>query len=140
MVMKKRMRKMAMEAGAGVLTAAALAAAAAYLLSDKKQRTRAKAWVARARKEVAKNVRKAHRMGKKEYHRAVTRAMKRYAGLHNVNAAELVKATRDMKDEWKRLRKDAKVLAKMVSAKGAKSAKEAAKPKRTRRGKKHGKR
>ncbi len=135
--MKKRTRRMAMEAGAGVLTAAALTAAAAYLLSNKKQRTRAKAWVVKARKEVAKNVKKARRMGEKDYHRVVARATKRYAGLHNVNTAELIKVTCDMKDEWKRLQKDAKVLAKMVGAKGAKKA---VRPKRAHRGKKHDKR
>lgn len=117
---------MAMKAGAGVLTAAALTAAAAYLLSNKRQRVTAKAWAVKVRKEVAKNVRTARRMGEKEYRRVVTRATKRYAGLHSVNTAEVTKVARDMKEEWKRLRKDAKVLAKMAGVK------KAAKPRRTR--------
>ena len=128
--MAKKSNNMATKAGAGVLTAAALVAAAAYLLSSKKQRATAKAWAVKARKEVVKNVRSARRMGEKEYHRVVTRATKRYAGLHNVNAAEVAKVTHDMKDEWKRLRKDAKVLAKMAGAK------KAAKPKKVCRTKK----
>ena len=115
--MKKKMKRMAMEAGAGVLTAAALTAAAAYLLSSKKQRAKVKVWAVKARKEVAKDMRKARRMGENEYKRAVDRATKRYAGLHKVNTAEAMRVARDMKDEWKRLRKDAKVLAKMAQGK-----------------------
>jgi hypothetical protein len=115
--MKKKMKRMAMEAGAGVLTAAALAAAAAYLLSSKKQKASAKAWAKKARHAVAKNIKKARRMSEAEYKRLVVRATKQYGSLHKVNAREVAKVAADMKTEWKRLRKDAKVMAKMMQAK-----------------------
>ncbi len=104
---------MAIEAGAGVLTAAALAAAGAYFLSTKRQRAKMKAWVAKAKKEVARNMKMAKRMSEAEYKRIVDRTTKRYGSLHNVNAAELVKVAKDMKAEWKRIQSEAKRMGKM---------------------------
>lgn len=115
--MKRKTKRMAMEAGAGVLTAAALTAAGAYLLSSSSQRRRAKAWAMKARREVAKNLRVARRMSEAEYKRVVDRATKRYGALHNVNAREALQVAADMKAEWQRMRKDAKVLTKMVRVK-----------------------
>ncbi len=113
----KRTKKVAMEVGAGVLTAAALAAAAAYLLSSKKQRARAKAWATKARREVARNVRTARRMGEAEYKRIVDRATKRYGSLHDVNVAEIMKTAQDLKAEWKQIQKKTQVIAKMARKK-----------------------
>ena len=113
----KKTKRVAMEVGAGVLTAAALAAAGAYLLSDKKRRAKAKSWVTKARREVAKNVKIARRMGEAEYKRVVDQATKRYGSLHKVNVAEVMKTARDLKAEWKRMQKDAKVIAKMMPKK-----------------------
>lgn len=117
--MKKKMKRVAMEAGAGVLTAAALTAAGAYLLSSKSHRRRAKVWATKARREVAKNLKIARRMSEAEYKRIVDRATKRYGALHNANAREVMKAARDMKAEWARLQKNARKLAK-AAGKGRK--------------------
>lgn len=108
----KKTRNIAIRAGAGVLTAAALAGAAAYLLSDKQQRTKMKAWVVKAKKEIARNVKVAKRLSGAEYKRIVDRAAKRYGSLHNVNAAEVMKAAQEMKTEWQRIQKEAKKMAK----------------------------
>ncbi len=112
--MTKKVRRMAVEAGVGVLTAAALAAAGAYLLSSKSQRRKAKAWAMKARREVAKNVKMARRMGEKEYARVVDRAARRYAALHGVSSVEWKKAAKDLKTEWSRIERDAKVIAKRM--------------------------
>ncbi|MGC9968867.1 MAG: hypothetical protein ABSC29_04040 [Minisyncoccia bacterium] len=112
--MSKKTKRMATEIGAGVLTAAALAAAGAYLLSDKKRRAKAKAWAVKARREVAKNVKTARRMGEAEYKRVVERATKRYGSLHKVNVAEVMRTARDLKAEWQRMKKDARIIAKMM--------------------------
>ncbi len=106
-----------MEVGAGVLTAAALAAAGAYLLSTKGQRAKAKAWAVKARKEVAANVRRARTMSQAEYKRVVDQAMKRYGSLSNANKAELLRAAQDMKSEWQNIKKNAHVIAKMAQGK-----------------------
>lgn len=110
----KKTKRMAMEVGAGVLTAAALAAAGAYLLSNKQHRAKAKTWVVKTRREVAKNVKTARRMGEKEYRRVVDRATRHYGALHKADMAEIMKTARGMKTEWKRIQKDAKVIAKMM--------------------------
>jgi hypothetical protein len=101
-------RKIALEAGAGVFTAAALAAGAAYLLSDKKRQVRAKAWVAKTRREVAANIKRARRMSETEYTRIVNAAVKRYGGLSDANKMELARVAMDLKGEWQRLQKIAR--------------------------------
>ncbi len=127
--MKKKTQRTVVGVGAGVLTAAALAAAGAYLLSDKKRRTKAKAWVTKTRREVAKHVKTARRMGEKEYHRVVDQAAKHIGAVHEVDMAEIAKAARDIRGEWKNIQKDAKVLATMMPKK--KPARRAAPKKRT---------
>ncbi len=110
----KKGNKAALTIGAGVLTAAALAAAGAYLLSDKKQMKKAKDWAVKARKDIAKNVRATRKLSEVEYARIVDKAVKHYATLHKVAAPELRKTAADMKAEWKRLMKDAQVVAKTM--------------------------
>jgi hypothetical protein len=105
---KAAMRKIALEAGAGILTAAALTAGAAYLLSDKKRQAKAKAWAQKTRREVAANVRRARKLSETEYKRIVDTAVKRYGGLSTANKAELTKVSQDLKNEWQRLQRMAK--------------------------------
>ncbi len=121
MATKKAARNFAVKAGAGVLAAAALAAAGAYLLSDKTRQRKLKAWAAKAKQEVAKHLKTASRMGEAEYKRIVDRAVKRYGGLHKVNSREVARAAQELKEEWQRIRKDAKVLAAMAHGKKKRS-------------------
>jgi hypothetical protein len=107
-------RKIALEAGAGVLTAAVLAAGAAYLLSDKKHQAKAKAWVAKAKKEVAKRVKTARSMSSEEYKHIVDTAVKRYGSMSDANKAELVHVAMELKDEWQRMKANAMKMAKMA--------------------------
>ena len=109
-----------MEVGAGILTAAALAAAGAYLLSSKTQRAKAKAWMDKARKEVAQQVKRAKDMGEKDYTRIVDQAVKHYGTLHKVGVKEIVEVAKDMKSDWSRLRTNAEKMAKMVQKPKAK--------------------
>ncbi len=110
--LSKKSKKIAMEAGAGVLTAAALAAAAAYYLSDKKRQAKAKVWVAKARQEVGRNVKIAKKLGEKEYKHLVDQAVKRYGSLQHASSAELIQAAMELKDEWQRIRKEAERISK----------------------------
>ena len=122
---------MAMTAGAGVLTAAALAAAGAFILSNKKNARKAKAWAKKARTEVAKNIRRANQMSMAQYHRMVENATKRYGKLHDVDAREAMIVAKSMKAEWAALRKNAMKLAKMAGRK--KPVRRASKARRARR-------
>jgi hypothetical protein len=112
----KKSTKTAIEVGAGVLTAAALVAAGAYILSDKKRTAKAKAWVLKARKEVAKNIKAAKRLGESEYAHIVDRATKRIGSLHKVTRPELVKVAQELKAEWKHIHSAAKRAGKRTAA------------------------
>jgi len=114
--MKKKTKKLAAEVGAGVITAAALAGAAAYFLANtkegKKQRAKAKVWVAQARREVVRNVRAARKMSQADYMRLADMAAKRYGKLQHASGAEMIAAAREMKAEWKNIRRHAEKIAK----------------------------
>ena len=104
--MKKATKRKVAEMGAGVLAATALAGAAKYFLSTetgKKDRKEMKAWAIRARREVAKNFEKAKKLNETDYKHLVAHAMKRYGSMEKVNTAEIAKATKDLKAEWKKI-------------------------------------
>jgi len=117
MATKKKAAKMGGNAKAwgigGAITAATIAAAAgAYLLSDKKTKTKAKKWAMEARKEVVKNAMMAKKLGEKEYARIVDEAMRHRATLENLSAADIIKEGKMLKAEWKKIQAEAKKIAK----------------------------
>jgi hypothetical protein len=97
----------------GAITAAALAAAAgAYLLADKKTQGTAKAWVLKAKAEVAKHAKTAKKLGEKEYDKFVDQAVKKYGSLENITAADVMKAANDLKGDWSKIQEHAKTFVK----------------------------
>jgi gas vesicle protein len=103
--------------GAGILTAAALAGAAAYLLSGKegeKRRAKMKTWAVKAQKDVAQKVKMARQMGEAQYKNLVDEAVKRYGSLEKVNIKELMQVAQEMKGDWKNFQRHVK---KAVAAK-----------------------
>jgi hypothetical protein len=113
MAAKKKMNNTAKgwEIG-GALTAAAIAAAAgAYLLSDKKTKAKAKAWVMKARTEIVKNAKTAKKLGEKEYGHIVEQAVKHYGSMEKLTPADVMAAGKELKNEWKKIQAEA---AKMV--------------------------
>jgi hypothetical protein len=113
-------KRMAMGvAGAGALTAAALAGAAAYWFSGKEgkaHKAQAKAWAVKARKEVEKQMKHAKKLGAAEYTRIVDEAVKRYGSLENVSAADIMAAAKDMKGDWDMIQMHAKKMAHTVNS------------------------
>ena len=125
----------------GAITAATLAAAAGmYLLSDKKTKTKAKKWVAEARKEVVKNAKAARKLGEKEYAHIVDEVMKHHAALENLTAADVIREGKALKAEWKKIQAEAKKMAKDLCAKenGKEKACTQSKAREKRRGRKIG--
>ena len=109
---KKSSVKKGMEIG-GVLTAAVLAAAAgAYFLSDKKTQTKAKAWVAKAKKEIAAKAKVAKKLGKEQYNAIVDEVVKHYGPLEKLTAKDVIIAAKQLKAEWENIQKHAKKIAK----------------------------
>ena len=107
----KKSTKRAAEVGAGVITAAALAAAAAYWISEKttkEQRTKAKAWVQQARRDIARHVATARNFGEGEYKKIVDETLKKYGSLEDVSVGDIIKTARELKGEWKRIQAHAK--------------------------------
>ncbi len=101
----------------GAITAALLAASAgAYLLSEKKDRTRVKEWAKKARKEVALKAKKAERLGKAGYGAIVDQVLSRYGSLEDVSARDLAAAGRELKSHWSAIEKHAMKLARAKAA------------------------
>lgn len=119
MAIKKKVDNTARNIGiGGAITAAALAAAAgAYLLSDKKTQTKAKAWVSKAKNEVAKHAKTAKKLGQKEYNVFVDQAVKKYGSLENITAGDVIKAGKDLKAQWNQIQEHAQRMAKKVAPK-----------------------
>jgi hypothetical protein len=111
---KKSNNAKAWEIG-GAVTAAALAAAAgAYLLSDKKTKAKAKAWVSKAKAEVAKHAKAAKQLSKAEYGRLVEKAVKQYGSMEKMTAGDVMMAAKELKAEWDHIQAHAKKVAKAV--------------------------
>ena len=124
---KSGMRK-GMEIG-GAITAAVLAAAAgAYLLSDKKTKAKAKAWMANAKKDIAAKAKAAKELGKEQYGMIVDQVIKKYGPLEKLTAKDVLVAAKQLKAEWVNIQKHAKTLAKPVEKKVAKTGKAEKKP------------
>lgn len=119
----KKSSKKALKVGAGVLTAAVLAGAAAYVLSDektmKKGKAKAKAWVAQAKKDVIKHAEAAKRLSAAEYAELVDQAVKRYGSLRNASAQEVMQAAKEMKGHWNRIQEHAMKASAMKPKKSA---------------------
>ena len=117
--MKKATKRKVKVVAVGV----AAALAGAYLLYRKapaSRRRQAKAWVVKARKDVAREVKKMKRVSPAEYGRIIDQAMRRYESLKNVSPAEVVNAARDLKGEWKHILAHAQKAVKVVKPKKAK--------------------
>jgi hypothetical protein len=116
MATKKAAKKMstvkAVEVGAGVVAGIAAALAGGYLLYGKGPRhAKAKAWVMKAKKDAAREIKVMKRVGEKEYKAIVEKNMKRYGSLENVSMAEIMKAAADAKKEWSNIHAQAKKMA-----------------------------
>src|SRR6185437_2501084 len=116
MATKKKTNARAWEIGGAVTAAAIAAAAGAYLLTDKKTKAKAKAWVGKARTEVAKHAKTAKKLGKVEYERLVNQAVRHYGNLENMTGAEILAAAKSMKSEWNNIQAHAKKMAKGKAA------------------------
>jgi hypothetical protein len=117
---KKGHGSMGMKVGVTVATGVAAALAGAYLMYAKSaapQRKQAKAWMAKARKDVARELGKLKHVSAAQYAEAVDKAMKRYASMKEASIPELLAAAKEMKAEWKHIQAHAKNIAKASGGK-----------------------
>jgi hypothetical protein len=102
----------------GAVTAAVLAAAAgAYFLSNKKVHAKAKAWVAKAKKDIAAKAKVAKKLGKEQYNAIVDEAVRQYGPLENLTAKDVITAAKQLKAEWDTIQRHAKKLSKPATKK-----------------------
>lgn len=125
MAAKKKAKKMGGSAkawgiGAGVTAAAIAAAAGAYLLTDKKTKTKAKAWIGEAKKEVVKHVKAAKKLGQNEYGKIVEQVVKHYGSMENLTAADVMMAAKELKGHWKNIQAEAEKMKKTLKKPAAK--------------------
>lgn len=129
--MKKESTR-AIQVGAGVVTAAALAAAAAYWISEKAtpaQKAKAKAWVVKTKADIIRHAKTARRFGEKEYKQVIDQAVKKYGPLESIGAGDIAKAARDLKAEWQRIKAHAEKMSKGTAKKASPKRKAKAKRK-----------
>jgi hypothetical protein len=101
----------AWEIGGAITAATIAAAAAAYMLTDQKTKTKAKVWVSKAKMEIAKHAKVAKKMGEKEYNALVDHAVEKYGALENITAGDVMKAGKDLKAQWSQIQKHARTFA-----------------------------
>ncbi len=109
----------ALKVGAGVIAGIAGAIAAGYIAYEKTkpQQKQAKAWVAKARVEAAKQMKVLKSVSKADYERMMEKALKHYAAIQKVGVSELGSAIKDAKLEWKNIQAQGKEAVKKVVAK-----------------------
>ncbi len=86
------------------------AAAGAYLLSDEKTKTKAKAWVSKAKLEIAKKAKTVKKLSEKEYNALVDQVVKKYGSLENITAGDVMRVGKDLKHQWTNIQKHAQTL------------------------------
>ncbi len=106
--------------------AALAAAAAAYFFAGpqgKKNRAQAKRWVAQAKRDVVKELRRAKAVNQGSYDRVVDSVMGKYRKLKKVSPAEAAAAVKELKDHWRRVSTAMKVSSRRPARKaGSKKA------------------
>ncbi len=118
MATKKRSgAKTAMEVGAGVLAAAAVAGAGYYFYGDKnakKHRKAANKWVKDMKKDVVREAKKLKRMDQKAMARIVDKAAAMYEGVRSVDRKDLRAAAGELKRNWEMVKSEVRGGARKV--------------------------
>lgn len=119
--------------GVGLGVAAVAAAAAGYFLygtkEGAKRRAKMKGWMLKMKGEVLEKMEDMKEMNEETYHNIVDTVSKGYAGMQNVDPAELAMLTGTLKKYWKNIHNTFKPKAKKksVAKKGGKMMKKSGK-------------
>lgn len=100
-----------MEIGAGLVAAGAAAAAGYYFYGAKgakKHRKIAAKWATDMKKEVIKEAKKLEAASPKAFANIVDRVAKTYQAARNVDAAEVKRAAKELKENWDSVQKETK--------------------------------
>ena len=103
--------KTVMKVGAGLATAAAVAAAGYYFYASKgakKHRKIAAKWASDMKVEVIKEAKKLEKMSPKAYAALVDRIAKTYETARTIKAGDVKRAARELKANWTAIQREAK--------------------------------
>lgn len=102
---KKTSHKGLVAGGLGLAAASVAAIAGGYLLYGSKDATKnrkkVKGWMLKAKGEILEKIEDMEEISEDKYHEIVEMVSKKYSGLKNVDAADLMALTNDAKKHWK---------------------------------------
>jgi hypothetical protein len=107
--------KKGMSTGTKVALASAglvAAGAAAYFLSDKKRRAKAKGWMVKMKDEAVKKFGSMGNMSKEMYHEAIDKLAAKYKNVRDASPAEIAAMVAEMKKHWSNVSKPKKAAKK----------------------------
>lgn len=116
------------KAGIGIgLTAAAMAAVGGYFLygskNAKKNRTKVKGWMMKAKGEVFEKMEMAKNLDRDDYELIVDDVVKGYKKAKNASAVELASFAKELKEDWKQIERSAKTPKKAAKKTARKATK-----------------
>ncbi len=105
--------------GAGVATASAAAALGYYFYGSdkaKKHRKLAAAWATSLKREVVKETKRLREVSPEIFASVVDQAVQTYRDARGIDATELERAARELKQNWKQVQREAVIKRKRRSA------------------------
>ena len=115
----------ALEVGAGVAAGIAGALAAGYLLyknAKPEHKRKMKAWVSKARADIAREAKKFKNLSAEEYQRMAAKAIHHYGAIQKASGPEVAKALKDAQAEWKHIQAEVTKASKTTAKKTVKKA------------------
>lgn len=102
----KKSTKQGIEVGVSAAAAAAVVGLATYLFSGKegaKRKKKTEAWLLKAKREIIKEVGSAKKLSEPYYSQIVDHVLEKHQELGKVNAADIARASRELKAAWKKI-------------------------------------
>ena len=122
--------KVVAEIAAGLVAASAAAAAGYYFYADKnakKHRKIAAKWANDLKKDAIREAKKLEVEGAKDFAKVVDRVSKTYREVRSIDAADVKRAATELKANWDKVQREAKIVKKAVKKVVKKAVKKAAK-------------
>lgn len=125
----KKVSKKSVSAGKVALISAGViaAGAAAYFLSDKKRRAKAKDWMVKMKDDAVKKFSSMSEMSKEMYHETIDKLADKYKNVRDASPEEIAKMVAEMKKHWVSFSKKAVGTKKKVVKAVKKASKKATK-------------
>lgn len=129
-VKKTNTKKLALEIGAGLVAAGAAAVAGYYFYGSKdakKHRKIAAKWATDMKKEVVQEAKRLEKVSPGEFAAIVDRVAKTYQVARKVNAADVKRAAKELKENWSVIQHETKRTVRKTASRAKATVKKAAK-------------